>query len=508
MNYRHAGTAVIITIGLVLAGTINLDSTPPLWWDEGWLLTVARNWVEQGYYGRFLSGKANFESSTNGFPVVAPIALSFRLFGIGIWQARVIGVVFLIGAVWLIYYLALRCYNQSVAKGTLVVLLFMVPGRIIHPVIMARQAVGEMPAMFYLLAGYACFSRAFNAPIRYLPLTAFFWGTALITKLQVLPFWAVSLAIPLFIAVSTRNWRVARLMACGLLGSLIVAWILRLQIQMLVSSETLPLSSIGQLYDISVWVPVASIRRMVLVNTLMYWFPTICGFCYATWSLAGDAHDLFLCDHKKILRLAVLVLAGSWFGWYLFFSIGWQRYLFPPVFIGSIFVAAILYELTNRFQFSSTLAQGFSVLKTLRFNWKGWGAVLAIVLITYSCIATAMRLYQSFIIEPDNSVLEVATFLNTQTAPDALIETYESELFFLLNRPYHYPPDQLHVDLNRRTFLQRDVPISYDPLAFDPDYLVLGPMSWMWQLYDPIINTKQFELLRSFRRYDVYKRVR
>ncbi len=35
----------------IVAGLLRLVAVPPLWWDEGWTLTVARNWVESGHYG-------------------------------------------------------------------------------------------------------------------------------------------------------------------------------------------------------------------------------------------------------------------------------------------------------------------------------------------------------------------------------------------------------------------------------------------------------------------------
>jgi hypothetical protein len=85
----------------------------------------------------------------------------------------------------------------------------------------------------------------------------------------------------------------------------------------------------------------------------------------------------------------------------------------------------------------------------------------------------------------DASVREVAQFLNTQTPVGSLVETYDSELFFLLNRPYHYPPDDLNIKFVRRTFLYQDATnIDYNPLAADPDYLILGPHSRQWKLYD------------------------
>ena len=104
--------------------------------------------------------------------------------------------------------------------------------------------------------------------------------------------------------------------------------------------------------------------------------------------------------------------------------------------------------------------------------------------------------------------MEVIDFLNTQTPSDSLIETYDPELFFLLKRRYHYPPDQIHIDLIRRAYLAQDLSIDYDPLAADPDYLVVGPQSKVWRLYDPFLRTGEFRLLKTFRRYNVYERVR
>ena len=88
-----------------------------------------------------------------------------------------------------------------------------------------------------------------------------------------------------------------------------------------------------------------------------------------------------------------------------------------------------------------------------------------------------------------------------------MIETYESELYFLVNRRYHYPPDQTHVDLNLRN-LGKDVAIQYDPLAADPDYLVIGSVGHGSELYKAVLDKKAFRILRTYGSYDVYERVR
>src|SRR5262245_17583307 len=98
-------TALFLCLFLA-AATIDFDAVPSAWWDEGWLLLIARNWVEKGHYGRFVDGLPSPLNPTNGFPVIAPVALGFQLFGIGVWQGRILMAPFSLGAMILIYYLA------------------------------------------------------------------------------------------------------------------------------------------------------------------------------------------------------------------------------------------------------------------------------------------------------------------------------------------------------------------------------------------------------------------
>src|SRR5262249_55217546 len=153
---------------LFVAGIWNLAG-PPMWWDEGWTLSVARNWVERGHYGRLLDGQLSPPGLEAAFPVTAPVALSFRLFGVGIWQGRVVGVVFMIGALALMYMLAHWIYDRRVALGTLFVLLLMPMHPQLHPLIMGRQVLGEMPMFVYLLAGYVCLFVALDRSLWLLP---------------------------------------------------------------------------------------------------------------------------------------------------------------------------------------------------------------------------------------------------------------------------------------------------------------------------------------------------
>jgi hypothetical protein len=77
-----------------------------------------------------------------------------------------------------------------------------------------------------------------------------------------------------------------------------------------------------------------------------------------------------------------------------------------------------------------------------------------------------------------------------------------------IKRRYHYPPGPLHVELIRRMTHPTDVPIDYDPLAADPDYLVVGPVSFGWHVYDAVLQTGAFRLVLDQGNYRVYQRVR
>jgi len=506
-NYIRIGAGVLLLLFLLLAATVKFESVPPVWWDEGWTLSVARNWTEQGHYGRLLAGKPAPPGLEGTFPVSFPVSFTFQLFGVGVWQGRLAILPYLLGALVVVFYLARRLYNQPIAVATVLVLLFMLPQIEIHPIIVGRQVLGEMPAMFYLLTGYALFLLALEGRLWLLPVVVGFWGIALITKAQVMPFWVASLIVPLAIALWSQNWRRSSLFAisfiCSVMLYVMLLWLWRSFLQ-----QTFPQSPMLGMYQVTALVGAVPSRAIASFVVLAYGLPTLLGLCYGVLSFIRSKEKFAPRAHTEVVRLALLVLAGTWFAWYITLSVGWARYLFPATFIGSIFVAAMLYELTNRFNISWTVGNAGSILTNLRASRQGIGALIAILLIVNAFPRTLRMLYDSYVVNADASALEVIEFLNTRTLPNSMIETYDSELFFLLKRPYHYPPDQIHVELNRRTFLNQHVSINYDPLAANPDYLVVGPHSKLWGLYDDAIQSGAFRLVYDFSRYSLYRRVR
>ncbi len=504
-DYLRIGAVVLLALILFLALTVNLESTPPLWWDEGWTLAIARNWVEDGYYGHLMAGQPTTEGLGHAFPVNAMVALSFRLFGIGIWQGRLINVIFTVGTLALVYHLAKQVYDRTIGIATLAVLLFMSANLYLHPALLGRQVLAEPMMLLCLLLGYVFILEAWRRPMLFMPLAVISWGIGLETKAQPLPFWIASLTIPLLLAMYQRRWKSVALLSSGLLGSLIVSQVLIGWLQEFVlHGQAMDRAPTPGLYDVTAFVLVPHVRLVALFAGVTIGLPTLLGLCYCAWRLIENRNSLNLDSSRDVVRLMLLMLAGSWFAWYLLLSAAWGRYLYPATFVGSIFVAVLLRDLTNDFDWKSTITRSARIFRHL--NRQNAGALVAMLLIAWTVPSTLKTYYQSYIVEADASLLQATDFLNNETAPGALIESYDSELFFLLERPYHYPPDQIHIELNRRTFLGQDVPIDYDPLMADPDYLVIGPISRMWRLYEDVLRQDHFALLKTIGRYTIYQR--
>jgi 4-amino-4-deoxy-L-arabinose transferase-like glycosyltransferase len=508
---KHHWLKVLQSVFLLLIlwlGLASLDSVPPPWWDEGWTLNVARNWVELGHYGQLQAGKPASPGLSASLLVVAPVALSFRLLGIGIWQGRLPGVLFTFGAIALLCYLAKRLYSRGVMWATLFVLIFLPGVGPLHSLLVGRQVLGEMPALFYLLAGFASLFLALKKTPPWALLTILFWGFALRTKLQVAPFWLVSLLLGLCIAYFKKWLRHFWVLLGALVGSAAVYAILGFIEPAIIGEAASRTSAVKGLFGVTALVFVPQARLLALLVALRYGLPLLIATCLQGVKISRNLHQIDTDPEIEILRITLLGFIASWFIWYAFLAMYWLRYLFPAIFLGSIFVSALLQDLTDGFNLRLTVHRASALLLKWRWSRQAFNAVLAILLIAITIPFTLMDLWRVYRSQPDSTVVLVTDYLNQNTQPDALIESYDSELFFLLDRPYHYPPDEVHVLLNQRTALEMPLEIDYNPLESDPDYLVIGSFGKMWGLYDAVIEAGDFQLIQTISKYNIYKRRR
>lgn len=500
----------LAAVALVAAALWHLGAAGA-WWDEGWTLSVAQNWVRYGHYGRLMDGQLAPSGLEAAFPFTALVALSFQIFGVGLWQGRLVSVVCLFAALALLWVLARRLYNRAVAWATLGALLLLSAHPQLHPLIIGRQVLAELPMLMYLLAGYLSCLAALRASgsrqVWLLLLTMLGWGIGIITKSQALPFWLLSLLGPLLAALLWRQWRTAGLLVVGLLGAFAASRGLLWLQALLLRDQTLAPTPLHGLYEVIALVLDRSSRVFAIQTTLTFGLPTLLGLVFGA-ARAFARLRRRPADAEETVRLALLSFAGSWLAWYTLLSIGSPRYLFPATFVGSLFVAALLAELTQHFAPGSTLRAATSVLRLRQVDRRGLGALAAVVLVAALLPLSSLTIIHSYGFSVDRDAQDVVTFLHRETPPDALIETYDSELHVWLERRFHYPPDQTHIDLIRRSMDSSAAPVRYDPLAADPDYLVVGAFNRRWQLYDQVIASGAFRLIEQFGQYQVYQRIR
>lgn len=492
----------VLLSACVVLQTFNLADAPPLWRDEGWTVTVARNWIERGHYGMLLAGEPAPPGLSAAFPTVASVAASFRLLGIGVWQARIVQVFFAVGTLALLFALARRLYDRRVAFGTLFVVVCLSGHLEANLIYIGRQVLAEPLMLFFLLLGYWFFLRAFECWM-FLPLASIAWGIALVAKLQPLPFWTTSLLIPLGWLVLARQYRRAMMVGLGFIGAIIVYQSAPLA-QSLIVQNPIPASPIlRELFFVTAFVTEANNRLFALIVILLIGLPTLFGLAYAMWrfSRAARASE----DPKVLVRSMLLGLVASWFVWYAALSVGWIRYFFPVLCIGSLFAAKFLCDATSGFDVAKTLQRVGDLFLRRRARWANLGAFVALILASVLTPITFQQLAR--LRHSDSWAEQTARRLNA-LPPNVLIESYDNELFFWLDRRYHFPSDDVSVALIRRVELGQAIAVDYDPLTADPDYLVVGRYGKESRLYDAILVSGAFRLVEQIGPFDLYQRAR
>lgn len=125
-----------------------LTESPPVWMDEGVIVQTAKNLAEKGVYGLQVAPNKFVSSGfvTTSYPVIYPVALSFKLFGVGILQARIVMVLFILAFFLIAYFLIKKEYSLSVAFFSFALLVSFAP---IYE--HGKNVLGEIPGMFFLL---------------------------------------------------------------------------------------------------------------------------------------------------------------------------------------------------------------------------------------------------------------------------------------------------------------------------------------------------------------------
>jgi 4-amino-4-deoxy-L-arabinose transferase-like glycosyltransferase len=339
-----------------LRGSIN--------YDEAYFLQAPSSLVKEGTYSTTYDGGLNFDPGISTGPtVLLPIGLSFKLFGIGIVQARFVMLVYFLLMITMTFQVCKTLFGGTSAVFSLLLILCLP-----DTFFLALRVFGEIPSIFFFMAG--CWmlikKKAF--------LSGLFIGLAILTKLL----FAISIPAVLllffidFVNCKEHRKQIAITYAKGLFGTLlpILAWegIKFLSLgqsgyleNLAKFSKMLAISSSSQ--DIFT-LPVMLSRIEVFASPFQLIPPSV---VFAIVALAIVFNLLLLAKSEVIkmgqgdwlsrARLMLSIFSFIYLVWWIFGKhIEWYRYLFlgyviMMVVIGSVFTALI--ERIDRFALSS-----------------------------------------------------------------------------------------------------------------------------------------------------------
>jgi len=220
---------LILILILCVAGffaTYHLTESPPVWFDEGFYVQSAANLAAYGHMGLQIAPHVIEPPSkliTVGYPLIYPLALGFKIFGISIATARSIMALFIMGFVIASYLLARLLFGRTIALGTLALLATL-------PTLYGngKSVLGEVPGLVYLVLFLICFARSrLGTPKKYIWLivASIFAGLCVATKptfLLLLP----AVAVGAFIEWKRGTFSIKELFVSSLIGFIpILYWI-------------------------------------------------------------------------------------------------------------------------------------------------------------------------------------------------------------------------------------------------------------------------------------------
>jgi 4-amino-4-deoxy-L-arabinose transferase-like glycosyltransferase len=493
----------ILVVGLFVSilalCLLRLQVYPDPWFDEGLSFQTAKNIALDGQYGlRSTEGFVAFHPLIQTGPtVLLPIALVFRLAGIGVLQARLVIVLYTVSALAVFYWLVRNVCSRRVAFLASLLLIFTFDYEFTSFVFMGRQVLAEVPALAFFWLGTLVWFQAWKSsrwPVLIWP--GLLWGLAMLTKVQfalVLP--TALILFGLFDRISVRDLQIRHILVPILVsGGCMLMWY---GVQMLSVGfvdfwqQIAELGSAGgrHLLHFSPRRAMSAINQLLGSSLVLLGIP---GMLYVLWSFLQGK------EARGYRQLFLLVFTAVWLGWYAFLSIGWMRYAFVPAAMSTVFSAQLFTGLWDR---AGERRQVSGYRLPLAPGRLAVGSVIALLLLS-GVIPMVKQIIQS----PDCGLQELVGYLNIHIPADAVIESWEWEADFLTDHTYHHPSYKVtNLVTESIWYGASSSPLMYDPMTFRPAYLIVGSFARWTGIYSEDLVEQRFTLIKSFGEYDLYE---
>jgi len=487
---------VVIVFAAILLLTLNLTSTPEPWFDEGVHVNAAATLAKTGKYA--LPDATGLKVLDPGIQVgptvILPVALSFKLFGQGYWQAR--GIIVLYGFLALAAYLLVARKVAGIETGLLALALLLAGNGVESSsfVLLSRQVVGEVPALGFLLLGLWCWFKGVETPgkgwlsrsnLFYLTAGLFF-GLSIVTKLQVLlifvPVWGLLFLADRFY-YRQASWKAFILP--GLVAVLSYGVWYGLQ-TMLADPETARQN--------------AEFLRQSFTNRIVGFNPThirealgsLWRNGFLLWGLPGFLYGLYLTfqrDRLSLYRAGLVLFSGVWLVWFVGFSVGWPRYSFIGLALLPIWSAKLVVDFTTGKLLPSRSKWQIYLVGIIFSAWLAFGAT-----------ATLGDIFNP----PPNYLTQFATYLKENVPQAAVVANWEWELDLAAPQNFLHPSTSTLNEFISAKSDYRPFTYRYIPGSITPEYVVDGLFSNWSAIYLPYLQ-EHGEKMVQIGPYALYK---
>ncbi len=489
---------------LLFFSLYRLSDYPLIWFDEGSHLHVPKALVLMGAYADYSSEGLRYFGPTNGVgpTVMLPVAAMFKLFGIGLIQARLVVVLYLLASIYLFHRLASHLGGKSLALAGI---LLLVASRGILIVEYGRQVLGEVPALVFLLSGILVWWSAWSKPSwGKLSLAGVLLGLSVVTKTQFLLF--VGPAIALAWLANMIHYRLLP-HRVFLIPGVITAFMFAVwQFVLLFGID--PQAEFGNLALLTKTSGSAAfVFSLDLIKRSASELLSIRGyFGLAVWVLLYGV-SLIMPKRVDALKWATLwLMAVINIAWYVFASVSWLRYAFVGLAFSCLFLGKLFIELMDGF--SARLKSSWKLIRSgepvsgmdfLRFS-------LILIIVGSGVSSLGMNAWQ--VLRPRENPPELmADYMQRYVPLTAVVETYEPEMGFLTNHRYHFPPHHYLNETIQSIWMEGSTPGSdYDFIAEErPDYVLVGEFSTWVNFYSITDLEQSYTLVTAIGPYRLYQ---
>ena len=498
--------ALLLFLLAVVLSTYNLAYSPRPWFDEGWYLQIPKNLVLHGEYAPLSSEGFRVHDTIVGVSPLfyLPVAAVFKIWGVGLIQARAVIVVYFLVTCLLICAVGRKLYGPRAAVVAMALFILAQPDdTFTSAMLMGRQVMAEIPALCFLMAGVYAWLKAFDGHKNsFLILSGLFLGLAMKTKGQFLilvPSAFVALGVVDRLYYKERRYRHFVL---PLATSAITLALQYLLVLFILGKETFATYLRG--------VAAASGPQVCLFlnpQAMQTAFKVLLRTELFVWVAAGLAYTALLAlrkDREAIKQCFPWVFVAGWLTWFVFASVGWARYLLPAFAVSYLFVGKFLDDLA---QFSSE-----SLKRAVLALREGEGASLAksiavLLLVVLLLLNSSREVMKEIFRAPDDNAYQMAAYIDTHIEEEAVIETWEWEIAFLTHgQTYHHPPTELLNVL----IAHANLGMPYDPRGYKfqqytPTYILVGLFAKWTGSYPADFLDQHCTLVTSVGWYDLYE---